>query len=74
MLKRRGGVGHLEPVVLGVLIPRKESNAMKRRHSREQGIPTLRHHERLADYYKDIPVPAEETGMLGFIRSFFLTS
>jgi hypothetical protein len=34
----------------------------------------LRQHERLADYYKDIPVPAEETGMLGFIRSFFLTS
>jgi len=34
----------------------------------------LRKHERLADYYKDIPVPAEQTGVLGFIRSFFLTS
>ena len=34
----------------------------------------LRKHERLADYYKDIPVPPEEKGVLGFIRSFFLTS
>jgi hypothetical protein len=33
----------------------------------------LRKHERLADYYKEIPVPAEETGILGFIKSFFLT-
>ena len=34
----------------------------------------LRRHERAADYYKDIPVPPEEKGVLGFIRSFFLTS
>jgi hypothetical protein len=34
----------------------------------------LRQHERLAIYYKDIPVPPEDTGVLGFIRSFFLTS
>jgi hypothetical protein len=34
----------------------------------------LREHDRLADYYSDIPVPAEETGVLGFIREFFLTS
>jgi len=32
----------------------------------------LREHERLKDYYKDIPLPAKQTGMLGFIRSFFL--
>jgi hypothetical protein len=41
------------------------------RHNRPEA---LRQHEHLATYYKDIPVPAEETGVLGFIRSFFLTS
>lgn len=34
----------------------------------------LRTHERLAEYYKDIPAPKEEKGLRGFIRSFFLTS
>lgn len=34
----------------------------------------LRKHERLADYYKEIPLPAEETGILGFMKSFFLTT
>jgi hypothetical protein len=33
----------------------------------------LRSHEKLAKYYKDIPVPAAPTGILGFIKSFFLT-
>ena len=34
----------------------------------------LRLHARLANYYKTIPVPPEEPGALGFIKSFFLTS
>ena len=34
----------------------------------------LRLHARLANYYKTIPVPPEERGVLGFIKSFFLTS
>jgi hypothetical protein len=34
----------------------------------------LRLHARLANYYKTIPVPPEERGALGFIKSFFLTS
>ena len=34
----------------------------------------LRLHARLANYYKTIPVPLEERGVLGFIKSFFLTS
>ena len=34
----------------------------------------LRLHARLPNYYKTIPVPPEERGVLGFIKSFFLTS
>jgi hypothetical protein len=34
----------------------------------------LRTHERLAEYYKDIPAPKEEKGFRGFIKSFFLTT
>ena len=34
----------------------------------------LRRHAKLADYYKDIPVPPKQTGFFGYIRSFFLTS
>jgi hypothetical protein len=34
----------------------------------------LRRHAQLVNYYKDIPVPPAETGFLGYIKSFFLTS
>jgi T6SS, Phospholipase effector Tle1-like, catalytic domain len=32
----------------------------------------LRGHAKLADYYKDIPVPPEQSGVLRYIKSFFL--
>ncbi len=32
----------------------------------------LRRHAKLAHYYKNIPVPPEQTGVLGYIRSFIL--
>jgi Uncharacterized alpha/beta hydrolase domain (DUF2235) len=34
----------------------------------------LRSHGNLADYYKDIPVPPSQTGLVGYIKSFFVTS
>jgi uncharacterized protein (DUF2235 family) len=34
----------------------------------------LRLHTRLTDYYKDIAVPRVETSLIGYIKSFFLTS
>jgi Uncharacterized alpha/beta hydrolase domain (DUF2235) len=34
----------------------------------------LRQHEKLADYYKDIPAPSPRTGIVGYLKSFFLTS
>jgi uncharacterized protein (DUF2235 family) len=34
---------------------------------------TLRKHKRLARDYKNIPEPKEQKGLLGYIRSFFLT-
>jgi hypothetical protein len=34
----------------------------------------LRLHARLANYYNNIPVPPEETGVLGYTKSFFLSS
>ena len=33
---------------------------------------TLREHERLAQYYRDIPEPKPQTGLVGFIKSFFV--
>ena len=34
----------------------------------------LRQHAGLANYYKDIPEPPVETGVIGYIKSFFLSS
>ena len=34
----------------------------------------LRHHARLENYYADIPAPTVETGVIGYIKSFFLSS
>jgi hypothetical protein len=34
----------------------------------------LRLHTKLTDYYENIPIPHVETGLIGYIKSFFLTS